>query len=262
VVVTFRRFTIAVQIVLLPVLAFLIFSTLNHDFMHPPGGAPCTTDVEPLFHGLVDRGWYLVAVPLALLVGRLSVRGQPPKKPPDSLTSDELSERVEDTKKAPAAGEPAAPAAAVPAEPPAAGPNIQLAGLGLGTDLPRPGTSSRVTVSALVAGTAALGREAARLTRANIVQGVLTVFILVAFAGLLYETIQVARGAPEWPLTFFVRCLNEGSESDLTSVPTFVVTIVVAVILGSWLWAPRPGKRGQRDQEQPRQGRAPGPRKA
>jgi len=245
VVVTFRRFTIGLQIALVLVLTFLIFSTLNRDFIHPPGGAPCTTDVEPLFHGLVDRGWYLVAVPLALLVGRLSVRGQPPKETSDSLTSGQLSEAgtpepVEDTEEALAADGAAASAAAVPAEPPAAGPNIRLADQGLRTDLPRPATSSLVTVSALVERTAAAGREVARLTRANIVQGVLTVFIVVAFVGLLYETIQVSRGAPHWPLTFFVRCLNEGSESDLTSVPTFVVTIVVAVILGSWLWAPRP----------------------
>jgi hypothetical protein len=241
VVMTIRKLTIGVQILVAAVLLVLIGFTLNHDFIHPPAGLPCTTDSEPLFHGLVDRMWYLVAVPLALLVGRYShPKGKPPPHTEQALTSGELSEPGETES---AASEIDFAVAAPPAPPGA------LAAAQLGSEESLQGEGVRLG-SKLASRAIAVGHEGLRLSRANIVQLVLTLFIGVAVVGLFYETIQVYRDKPHWPLTFFIRCLNEGSPAvpnmsltDLTSVPTFITVIVVAVVLGSWLWVPRPTRQ-------------------
>jgi hypothetical protein len=80
-----------------------------------------------------------------------------------------------------------------------------------------------------------------KVARAVIVQALIVLFISVALAGLLYETIGVAASNDPWPLTFLVRCLNEGSQSHLTSASTLAVTVGIAFLIGSWFWPERSG---------------------
>ncbi len=62
---------------------------------------------------------------------------------------------------------------------------------------------------------------------------------LVALFALAYETYAVANHDNPWPLTFFVRCLNEGRETHETSAMTLTVTTAVAFLIGSWFWPDR-----------------------
>ena len=78
-----------------------------------------------------------------------------------------------------------------------------------------------------------------KVLAALIVQILIALFVTAALGGLLYETIGVSRGNDPWPLTFFIRCLNEGSPAHATSVSTLAVTTAVAFVIGSWFWPER-----------------------
>jgi len=80
-----------------------------------------------------------------------------------------------------------------------------------------------------------------RVAGALTVQVLIVLFVSVALAALLYETIGVAASNDPWPLTFFVRCLNEGSASHLTSGSTLAVATSIAFLIGSWFWPQRSG---------------------
>jgi hypothetical protein len=80
-----------------------------------------------------------------------------------------------------------------------------------------------------------------RVAGALTVQVLIVLFISVALAALVYETIGVAASNDPWPLTFMVRCLNEGSGFHLTSGSTLALTISIAFLIGSWFWPERSG---------------------
>jgi hypothetical protein len=65
------------------------------------------------------------------------------------------------------------------------------------------------------------------------VQIALFVFLTVAFIALFYEFWGVYNNNDPWPLTFFVRCINNAA-----SIQTLALTLVFAFILGQWFWFP------------------------
>ena len=72
------------------------------------------------------------------------------------------------------------------------------------------------------------------VVQANVVQLLVFVLVSVAIAGLGYETWGVANHNHPWPLTFFVKCLNETS-----SQTTFLTTMAIAFVIGTWFWPER-----------------------
>lgn len=74
---------------------------------------------------------------------------------------------------------------------------------------------------------------------ASLVQLLVWLLVTVALAGLVYETAGVSHHEQPWPLTFLVRCLNEGSLAHETTIATYAVTLGVAFIIGNWFWPER-----------------------
>jgi hypothetical protein len=164
---------------------------------YPPGDAPCTLAPEPANHGTIDRGWYLLAVGLALLGGRAIGRGgaRTQRRPGALLTTP--------------------------------------AGISLKSD-----TDLRDVARIQPTTTNPMSKVAGALA----VQVLIVLFVSVALAALLYETIGVAASNDPWPLTFMVRCLNEGSRSHVTSGSTLALTTAIAFLIGSWFWPERSGR--------------------
>ena len=75
------------------------------------------------------------------------------------------------------------------------------------------------------------------------VQVLIVILLSAALVGLSYETIGVSHDNDPWPLTFLIRCLNEGSAAHLTSYWAFGVTLAFAFIIGNWFW-PEPSAPG------------------
>jgi hypothetical protein len=163
----------------------------------PAGDAPCTiTGKEPMPHGLVDRGWYVVGALAALGLGRLISRwyGVPPFYTASVLT------------------------------------------------MGYPPSDANV------------GLFKVKERTATWVQLLIVILLTMALVGLGYETIGVSHDNHPWPLTFLVRCLNEGSSTHVTSYSTFLVTLAVAFIIGNWFWpepAATPGPSGPQSQNSP-----------
>jgi hypothetical protein len=68
-------------------------------------------------------------------------------------------------------------------------------------------------------------------SRARIaVQAVLVLFLLLMSILLVYETYSLAHSDVAWPITWYVRCVSQGTPA------TFVVASVMCGLLGHWLW--------------------------
>jgi hypothetical protein len=229
-VITRRRITIGIEIAVAVVLLWLIWNAFQGSFINPPVAEPCTVTPEPKPHGTIDRFWYLIAVPIALLTGRyISQRDRPSKEIEESMTAGQMT--------APASSDSALLQSdsgyATRAETRLADHPADAAGAeGRGAANTQADGGARSNL---------IGWR--RALRANIVQGAATSFTFVAVIALGYETYGVWRDNNPWPLTFFVRCLNEGTHAEPTSLPTFVVTLVIALVLGGWLWAREPAGR-------------------
>lgn len=70
------------------------------------------------------------------------------------------------------------------------------------------------------------------------VQTCLLVLLTTAVIGLGYEYYGVSNHNNPWPLTYFVRCVN-----DAASLPTLITTLAVAFVFGMWFWSPTKGDR-------------------
>ena len=65
------------------------------------------------------------------------------------------------------------------------------------------------------------------------VQDCLMILLATAVVALGYEYHGVVNGNDPWPLTFFVRCINNSA-----SIPTFITTLSLAFVFGMWFWFP------------------------
>lgn len=74
---------------------------------------------------------------------------------------------------------------------------------------------------------------------ASLVQVLVWLLVTTALFGLAYETWGVSHANNPWPLTFLVRCLNEGSIAHETTIATYAMTLGVAFIIGNWFWPER-----------------------
>ena len=174
--------------------ACVVFAVWNLGliWLHPPD-MPCTLKDHPADHGIVDRAWYFIGTPIALVLGRVVSRaiGVPPFY--------NQAFRV----------------------------NAQTQSQAAATSAAQPDASREAQVAAAW------------------VQLLIVILLSAALVGLAYETIGVAHANNPWPLTYLVRCLNEGSATHWTSVWTLLVTWVIAFIIGNWFWPePQAGPSG------------------
>lgn len=153
-----------------------------------PADVPCTLNDHPADHGIVDRAWYVIGAPIALVLGRIvsGAFGAPPFY--------NQAFRINAQTHSQAAAQPA----------------------------PQPNALREAQVTA------------------TWVQLLIVILLSATLVGLSYETIGVAHANNPWPLTYLVRCLNEGSAARWTSVWTLLVTWVVAFIIGNWFWPEPP----------------------
>jgi hypothetical protein len=155
-----------------------------------PEGAPCTLTGHPADHGNVDRAWFAIGAPVAVVLGRIVSRSL--GVPPFYRQAFRVDARAQ----------------------------VQ------GPPEPQPNTVRAGQVAE------------------TWVQLLIVILLTAALVGLGYETIGVAHDNNPWPLTYLVRCLNEGSATHWTSAWTLLVTWTVAFIIGNWFWPESPAGPG------------------
>jgi hypothetical protein len=76
-------------------------------------------------------------------------------------------------------------------------------------------------------------RRPRRSNGAILMQGALTLFLLLSAVLLAYETVSLAHLDAYWPITFYVRCANQ-----IATFPTTAGACAICFLLGQWFWYP------------------------